>query len=120
MFLGLQMDEVIRRSVDALGLLFKAAVIVSVIGGRVRKNGRDWKRNSYGFSRVDDLKCGVCLRYTRSYFDRFYVEKRLPCYKVLDFGDGDVAGKELEVSLSELLSLSIPMELDSSNVLQRL
>ncbi|KAL0920226.1 hypothetical protein M5K25_009347 [Dendrobium thyrsiflorum] len=110
-FIGLQLDAVVRRSVDALGLLFKTAVILRVIGERVGRNGWVWRRNMYVFWRVWDLRSGVCLRCKRSYFDRIVIEKRLPCFRGLDFGDCNVAGvKQMEVSVSELLSLSIPLE----------
>ncbi|PKU84448.1 uncharacterized protein LOC110109391 [Dendrobium catenatum] len=120
-FIGLQLDAVVRRSVDALGLLFKAAVILRVIGERVGRNGWVWRRNRYMFWRVWDLRCVVCLRCKRSYFDRIVIEKRLPCFRGLDFGACNVAGvKQMEVSVSELLSLSIPLEkVDMRSILQR-
>ncbi|KAG0491718.1 hypothetical protein HPP92_005116 [Vanilla planifolia] len=111
--LGLQLDSVLRRSINALGLLVKAAIVARVI-----ENGIQSK---HGCERIACLRCGVRWRCSkRLCFDGTLGHSRDYPLGTTGFGDHNViAAKQMQVGVSELLSLSFPLELILLSPLQK-
>lgn len=97
-FVGLQLDSAVKKGIDALGLYYKASAVVREVS-RLRK-----RRSGLGFGRRARRRVGIFYQPKRLNFDGVCSLKHSPFREKCI-----IAANDLEVSLSDLLCLSIPI-----------
>lgn len=97
-FVGLQLDSAVKQGIDALGLFVKASAIVREVA-KFQK-----RRNGLRFCSRVRGRPGIFVQHKRFDLDGVCSSKHPPFR-----GKGVIVAKDLEVSLSDLLCLSVPI-----------
>lgn len=109
-FVGLQLDSALKNGIDTLGFLVRIVFVAReltqwIVIGWPRK-----RRHECGFARRIDMRYGACLCYERTNFDSDYRYVRgFPVENFPKLERAVISEMPLELCLSELLCLSIPV-----------